>query len=188
MITRLRFATLAVSALTALTLSAGGCANPRHKENVAVDRSLTEEAARQGIFSYLQKTADETGIGFSLTPDGTNYGKPLGPPGRMPCFDGYQERGPHQVQASYWVVGVPAGQTQSYFARLRDTWKTWGWRLNATATSTLAGLETPDHYTFALRDTGKGDGWLSVTAGSPCFPYEGLGPTTPHPTRIDPKP
>lgn len=184
MMSRMWSKALAASAIAAMVLLPTGCAHEEHKEAKSVDPSLTEEAARQRIFGYLEKTADETGIGFSMSPDGDNHGSPFQPAGPMPCYDGYQEHGPHQVQVSYWVVGVPAGQTPQYFARLRQTWTGWGWKLDSEATSTLAGLGTPDNYTFVLQDAGKGDGWLSITAASPCFPYSGMGSKTPQPTVI----
>ncbi|WP_147403936.1 hypothetical protein [Nocardia panacis] len=167
-----------------MTLLAAGCGT--RKETNSVDHSLTEEAARQQIFSYLQKTADATGLGFSMQSDRPDPGSPLEPAGPVPCYDGYQERGPHQIQASYWVVGVPHGQVAGTFALLQRTWTNWGWRLDPEATTTIAGLATLDHYSFILRDSELGDGWLSVTGASPCFPYEGLGATTPQPTTIKP--
>ncbi|MFF0631562.1 hypothetical protein ACFYTS_03600 [Nocardia sp. NPDC004151] len=179
---------LAASAIIAIALVPVSCthetADANKNEEKFVSQTLTEEAAHQQIISYLQKTADETGVGFSLTPDQGNNGSALQPALRAPCYAGDQERGPHQVQMRYWVVGIPAGQLSHYKSLLQDTWTSWGWKLDPEATPKLTGVGTPDHYSFILQDAGKGDGWLSVTAASPCFPFEGLGSTTPQPSEI----
>ncbi|MFF0490042.1 hypothetical protein ACFYTQ_13580 [Nocardia sp. NPDC004068] len=168
-----------------IALSTTECTVSQHKGADAVQQSLTEEAARRYIFQYLQRTANEIGVKFSLSPDGVNHATAFEPADTMPCYDGHRERGPHQVQALYWVAGVPPGQTSRFFSLLRDTWKNWGWKLDPKATNTLAALGTPDHYTFIVQDAGKGDGWLSIVAASPCFPYEGLGAETPAPDVIE---
>ncbi|QVI20905.1 hypothetical protein KHQ06_33300 [Nocardia tengchongensis] len=189
MMSRIRRTGLAVAAIVAIALVSVSCTHQNEeankKEDVkSVSQTLTEETAHQQIVSYLQKTADETGVGFSLTSDGNNHGSPLQPGGLMPCYDGNKEQGAHQVQAEYWVVGIPAGQLPRYKTLLQDTWTKWGWKLDPEATPTLAGVATPDNYSFILQDAGKGDGWLSVTAASPCFPFEGNGATTPLPSEI----
>lgn len=179
---------LAASAIIAIAVMSASCSHKTEdankNEEKPVSQTLTEEAAQQQIVSYLQKTADETGLGFSLTPDQGNNGSPFGAALRAPCSDGDNEHGPHQVQMRYWVVGIPAGQLTRYRTVLQDTWTSWGWKLDPEATPKLTGVGTPDHYSFILQDAGKGDGWLSVTAASPCFPFEGLGSTTPQPSDI----
>lgn len=136
-----------------------------------METSLTEGAALTRIYEYLDQTAQKLppGMGFALRPDTDNFAT-LDGWQPMPCYDGHREHGPWQVQVDYWVVGVPPGEASRYFDTIRRIWTEMGWRQSANATATLAGFETPDGYTFVVRDAELQPSGLSVTGASPCFP------------------
>lgn len=175
-----------------LTMVAGtlvGCTH--HSDNrkgIGVETNLTEAAARERINTYFVDTlkALPAGVGLSLTPDNPH----LGALGResaitVPCNDSnLVTDSPVQAQIGYWVVGVPDGENTRYFGLIRDSWTQRGWSLNPASDPRWASVATPDGYSLAVQDAGKGDGSLSITAGSPCFPQSGKGTSTPQPTEI----
>ncbi|MGV9678796.1 hypothetical protein ACWDSJ_26230 [Nocardia sp. NPDC003482] len=138
------------------------------------NEDLTEDLAMRRIVHYLQQSADEIGVGFSLTPGGDNPGRPFSAYVTHDCYRGYRLHGPQRVELSMWVTGVSQNQSDEYFARLRDTWKSWpDWKFHdeTGSTHTWAATESPDGYSFSISNPRRGDGWLSILVTSPCFPY-----------------
>lgn len=178
--------------IIALTMATGalvGCThhNDNHK-GVGVEPNLTEAAARERINTYLVETlkALPPGVGLSRKPDNPNLAE-LGNEAAItvPCNDSdLVTDGPVQAQIGYWVIGVPPGDNARYFGLIRDSWTQRGWSLNPASDARWASVATPDGYSLSLKDAGKGDGSLSIVAGSPCFPTSGKGTTTPQPTEI----
>jgi hypothetical protein len=188
--------TRAGSALTALGVAlimvAGaltGCAHHgANRKGAGVETNLTEAAARERITTYLLETlaALPPRVGLSRTPDNPNFATLThGAAITVPCNDSdLVTDGPVQAQIAYWVVGVPPGQTARYFDLIRDVWTRRGWALSPDADSRWAPVATPDGYGLNVQNARKGDGSLSITAGSPCFPKSGEGTTTPQPTEL----
>lgn len=151
--------------------------------------TLTESVARDHINTYLLDTlrALPPGVGLSVTPDNPDLGA-LGPQVvlNVPCDDNNDDpRNPVQTQIAYWITGLPSGQTDHYFGVIRDYWTGRGYRLNPDSTSHWAAVATPDGYSLALNNAGKGDGSVSITSGSPCFPKSAEDTTTPQPTELE---
>lgn len=153
-----------------------------------MDTSLTEAAARDRINAYLLETlqALPAGVGLSRKPDNpdlANLGE--GAAILVPCNDSDRAAdGPEQVQARYWVVGIPPGQNARYFELIRSIWTGRGYSLQQDADSLWAPVRTPDGYGLVVRYVSDKDHSVSITAGSPCFPKSGEGTTTPQPTEI----
>lgn len=181
--TGLRFLRTTCATLVVATLLVGCGSSSKGND---VDESLTESAALTQLYTYLRQTVDAlpSGIGFALQPD-TADRDTLGDAHPMPCFDGYREHGPWQVQMNYWVVGLPSGSSAQYFDQIRRIWTDFGWREDSNATATLAGFATPDKYTLVVRDAQLEPNGLSITAASPCFPDTNRGGDRPvQPTEI----
>ncbi|MCX4095770.1 hypothetical protein [Nocardia sp. alder85J] len=156
-------------------------------KGVQVSTSLTESTARDRIITYFAETLQSlpSGVRLSLTPDNRDLSV-LDPGFTVPCNDRSGDTsGPVQEQILYWLVGVPAGQTSHYFALIRDIWAGKGYRLTSPPDAKPATVVTPEGYSLAVQDASKGDGSLSLSAGSPCFPENAKGTTTPQPTVID---
>jgi hypothetical protein len=176
----------------ALVMVAGALAGCAHqggnRKGAGVETNLTEAAARERITTYLLETlaALPPGVGLSRTPDNPNLAA-FGDEAAItvPCNDSdLVTDGPVQAQIAYWVVGVPTGQTARYFDLIRDVWTRRGWALRPDSDSRWAPVLIPDGYVLTLLDARKGDGSLSITAGSPCFPQSGVGTTTPQPSEL----
>ncbi|MQY22908.1 hypothetical protein [Nocardia macrotermitis] len=153
-----------------------------------MDMTLTESVAREHINTYLLDTLRKlpSGVQLSATPDNPNLAT-LGPEIviNVPCDDNNDDpRNPVQTTIAYWIAGLPGGQTDHYFQEIRDYWTGRGFRLNPDSSSSWAGVRTPDGYSLVIKNAGKGDGSLSITSGSPCFPKSGEGTTTPQPTEL----
>jgi hypothetical protein len=158
------------------------------KGTAAMDESLTEAKARERINTYLVETlkALPPSVGLSRTPDNPELGT-LGNEAAIsvPCTDGAPTpETPLQAQIGYWIVGIPSGQVQRYFSRIHEIWTGKGWKLSPESDARWATVVTPDGYSLTVQDAGKGDGSLSLTAGSPCFPASAQGTTSPQPTEI----
>ncbi|KZM70450.1 hypothetical protein [Nocardia terpenica] len=162
-----------------------GCG--KHK-GAQMDSPLTEAAAREQINTYLLDTLEALppGVGLSRTPDNPNLGTlGTGAANTVPCEDDNSNPdGPVQAQTSYWVVGVPRGQNDHYFQLIRDYWTGRGFHLHPGSDSRWAAVMTPDQYRLNVQDAGKGDGSLSIGAGSPCFPKAAKGTATPQPPEL----
>jgi hypothetical protein len=175
-----------IATVVVATVLLTGCGSD--KGATTVDQSLSESKARDRINTYLAETlkALPPSVGLSLAPDNPNLAS-LGPKAAIvvPCTDGAPTEGtPLQSQISYWLVGVPAGQGQEYFTRIHTIWTQRGWKLNPHSDARWATVLTPDGYSLTVQDAGKGDGSLSITAGSPCFPASAKGGASPQPTAI----
>jgi hypothetical protein len=188
--TRTRAGVVLAALAVAVVMVAGaltGCAHHNgNRKGAGVGTNLTEAAARERITTYLLETlaALPPGVGLSRTPDNPNLAT-LDEPVRVPCNDSdLVTDGPVQVQIRYWVVGVPAGQTARYFELIRDVWTRRGWALSPDSDSRWAPVATPDGYGLNVQNARKGDGSLSIAAGSPCFPQSAEGTTTPQPTEL----
>ncbi len=158
-----------------------------------VQTGLTETAARQRITDYLTRTLQglPAGAGLSRRPDNPNLGALDDQDAAItvPCDDSdLVTDGPVQVQIRYWVIGVPTGQDSRYFGLIRDGWTGRGFRLSPQADPRWAAVITPDSYRLVVQDARKGDGSLSITAGSACFPYSDKDATTPQPSQLRPPP
>ena len=156
------------------------------EDNEGVAMSLTETTARERIITYFTETlqALPPGVGLSLTPDSQDLST-LSPGFTVPCNDKSGDTsGPVQLQIGYWVVGVPAGQTARYPDLIHNVWTRMGYRHDPNSNTVSTAVTTPDGYTMDVQDAGKGDGSLSMSAGSPCFPENAKGTTTPQPTEI----
>ncbi|MFI5776955.1 hypothetical protein [Nocardia sp. NPDC051570] len=180
-------ATIGIAVIAVAGLLAGcGKDSPNKGGKVATD--LTEAAARDHINTLLVDTlrALQPGVSLSRKPDNPNLGA-FGDEAAItvPCDDSdLRTDGPVQLQIRYWLVGVPLGQNTHYFDLIRDYWTSQGFRLHPGADSRSTPVITPDGYRLNVQDAGKGDGSLSIGAGSPCFPQSGKGTTTPQPTEI----
>ncbi|MDG3010317.1 hypothetical protein G4X40_09145 [Rhodococcus sp. D2-41] len=153
-----------------------------------MDQSLTEQAARDRSYDYLRQTlaALPPGVSLSYHPDSPVLGD-LRPGVTVPCDDSNTvEHGPWNVQIRYWLVGVPPGQDRHYFDLIRAFWAGKGWTIRHGSTDDYTVATTPDGYSIALQDAGKGHGSLSLATFSPCFPESAQGTTTPQPSVIEP--
>ncbi|MDG3015830.1 hypothetical protein [Speluncibacter jeojiensis] len=152
-----------------------------------MDQSLTEQIARERGYNYLRETlaALPPGVSLSYHPDNPVLGA-LGPENPVPCNDSNTvEHGPMNVTSGYWLVGVPAGQGRHYFDLITQLWSGWGWRESPGADMKWAAFNNTDGYSLVIQDAGKGDGSLSLTTTSPCFPESAAGTTTPEPSVIE---
>ncbi|WP_019930710.1 hypothetical protein [Nocardia sp. BMG111209] len=180
---RTRSVLVAMGIATAVLGPLIGCSDSKGEH---VTTALTEAVARDQIIAYFTETlqALPAGVRLSLTPANTDL-TALDPSITVPCNDRSGDTsGPVQAQIAYWVVGVPNGQTSRYFGLIRDTWTGKGYRLAPQSDARRASTVTPDGYSLAVQDAGKGDGSLSLSAGSPCFPESAKGTTAPQPTEI----
>ena len=175
----------------ALTVAVGlltGCGTDKGIQMKQMNTSLTEFVTREHINTYLLDTlrASPPGMGLSVTPDNPHLSA-LGPEIvlNVPCDDNNDDpRNPVQTQIGYWITGVPAGQDDHYFELIRNYWTGRGFRLNPDSDSSWAAVRTPDGYSLALNNANRGDGSLSITTGSPCFPKALEGVTGPQPTEL----
>jgi hypothetical protein len=174
-------AVLSVATLLVFGSLIAGCDD--HK---GVGMSLSEAGARERINTYFIDTlrALPAEVGLSLKPENRDLGA-LSPGFAVPCNDRSGDTsGPVQVQIRYWVTGVPAGQTAHYFQLIRNVWTQRGYRPDPNPEPDWAAFRTSDGYGLVVQDAGKGDGSLSISAGSPCFPESAQGATSPQPTLI----
>ncbi|MFF0492954.1 hypothetical protein ACFYTQ_28330 [Nocardia sp. NPDC004068] len=134
---------------------------------------LTEDLAMQRIVHYLQQTADDVGVSFSLTPSEGSWGRSFSADVSENCYTGYRLHGPQQVRLFMWVNGVPWKQADEVYDRLRDLWTSWpGWKSHGeTGSNSWAAAKSPDGYILSVTNPHLGDGWLSVQATSPCYLY-----------------
>jgi hypothetical protein len=165
-----------------------GCGNEKGGTGAPMSKSLNETAARERINAYLLDTLRSLppGVALSRTPDNPSLAT-LGDEAAItvPCDDNETSPdGPVQAQTGYWVVGVPAGQNANYFNMIQNYWTARGYRSTPGANAQWVAVKTSDGYSLALTDANKGDGSLSITAGSPCFPNSAKGTTTPQPTEL----
>ncbi|MEV6771161.1 hypothetical protein AB0N05_21335 [Nocardia sp. NPDC051030] len=152
-----------------------------------MDSSLTAQRAQHRVYELLAETLRglPAGVALSKTPDSPDLGKDTNLyPLTMPCRDGNTETdGPHYVRSGYWLVGVPAGASRDYFDRIKRLWQDSGWR-EVDSRDRVVVVKTSDDYGLQLQDAGKGDGSLSLTGSSPCFPQSAMQPLDPDPTEI----
>ncbi|MBO0853407.1 MAG: hypothetical protein J2P18_06525 [Nocardia sp.] len=175
-------------ALAAVVVLFAGCGNHKGDKGVPMNTTVTESAARERITAYFLDTlrALPPGVGLSRTPQNPDLSAFKDDAAiSVPCDDNNDDpRKPEQAQLAYWVVGVPAGQDSHYFELIRNYWTGRGFRLNPDSDSRWAAVWTQDGYSLSVKNAGKGDGSLSVGAGSPCFPKSAAGTTTPQPTQL----
>lgn len=170
--------------MVAVALAAAGCGS---KGSDNVDESLTAQRAQHRVYGLMADTLKglPAGVALSKTPANDQLGKFDKPyPTTVPCWDGNtQTEGPHYVRIPYWLTGVPAGGTRDYFDRITREWQERGWR-TVNSDNWVVVVETGDGYTLQLQDADKGDGSLSLTGSSPCFPQSALEPLDPDPAEI----
>lgn len=152
-----------------------------------MDTSLTARSAQQRVYELMADTLRglPDGVVLSKTPASQQLGTfdnvyPIA----VPCWDGnVQTEGPHYVRTAYWVVGVPPGASREYFDSIKSVWQDRGWHEKDSSQRVFIA-QTNDGYTMQLKDADKGDGSLSITGSSPCFPESALEPIDPDPTEI----
>lgn len=136
---------------------------------VRAQPGLTEAKARAKIQEYLTATLGRLPQQTSLS-----LKHPTAPHGflsggnSVPCVDDDTvEDPPWSYDATYWVVGVPAGEGQRYQDLVVEAWRSLGWRTGRHTSDTMAA-KTPDGYSLQANINQYGD--LNILGGSPCFP------------------
>lgn len=68
---------------------------------------------------------------------------------------------------SYFVNGVPQGESSKYVTQIRQLWESWGWKLATEPTEQRAAYINEDGYVLDVQVSVQGA--ISVGGETPCI-------------------